>query len=276
MKRVSDENGRDGENLKKIQESTLSLLKAFDSVCKREQIPYYIMGGTLLGAVRHKGFIPWDDDADVALFREDYLRLEKVLVENPPPGTYWESVSNPEHCPSNHFFGKLCLIETDIVDRNAVKGSVSHHFGIDVFPLDVRPKGFLRRQRQRFLSYYYNHLSPLLFGGTSRNHTLIKAVARRLLSPFYGSLSEVVERFYAVAECKGNERSEYRISLCGRYGYNNESYEESWFSQTVELEFEDTHLPAAAQWRRILEKTYGKDWHVPRRDNASQSHYCVR
>lgn len=264
------------EDIQRIQASTLNLLKVFDSICQREKIPYYIMGGTLLGAARHKGFIPWDDDADVALFREDYQRLEKVLIENPPPGTYWESVSNPEHCPSNHFFGKLCMIETDIVDRNAVKGSVSHHFGIDVFPLDVRPKGFLRRQKQRFLSYYYNHLSPLLFGGSSRNYALVKFVFRLLLSPFYKSVSDVAFRFLQVANCGGPKDLGYRVSLCGRYGYAHESYLSEWFTQMIELEFEDMVLSAPIGWRQVLENTYGKDWIIPKKDHSKHQHYCVR
>ena len=273
---ASGQNDFGRQDLKEIQRSTLNLLKVFDCVCKRENIPYYIMGGTLLGAVRHKGFIPWDDDADVALFREDYRRLETVLIENPPAGTYWESVANPEHCPSNHFFGKLCLKETDIVDRNAVEGSVAHHFGIDVFPLDVRPEGFWKCQKQRFLSYYYNHLCPLLFGGSSNKYRFVKCLARRILAPLYESMDEVVKKFNRVVECENSEEGGCRISLCGRYGYYSESYLSEWFSHTVEFEFEDTVLPAAAGWNEILNKVYGKDWRVPRMDKVEHRHYSLK
>ena len=68
----------DGSLLRRQQLRMLELLEAVDLVCKKYDIPYWLSSGTLIGAVRHQGFIPWDDDLDIEMLREDYLRLMKV------------------------------------------------------------------------------------------------------------------------------------------------------------------------------------------------------
>ena len=67
--------------LRQIQLQILEMLKLFDDICKRNNINYWIESGTLLGAVRHKGFIPWDDDVDVCILRDDVEKLNKILDE---------------------------------------------------------------------------------------------------------------------------------------------------------------------------------------------------
>ena len=74
----------EGSLLRRQQHRMLEMVVELDRVCRKHNIPYFLYGGTLLGAVRHNGFIPWDDDLDVGLLREDYLRLLKVLPEELP------------------------------------------------------------------------------------------------------------------------------------------------------------------------------------------------
>ena len=69
-------------DLKEIQKIELDILIYLDKVCKKNNIKYYLSSGTLLGAVKYKGFIPWDDDIDVILMRDEYLRLMDILKNN--------------------------------------------------------------------------------------------------------------------------------------------------------------------------------------------------
>lgn len=82
-----------------LQEGNLLLLKALKSVCEKNGISYWILGGTLLGAVRHKGFIPWDDDIDVGMLRSDYLRLKEVMAGH-------QDFKVDEYCNNRDFNGK--------------------------------------------------------------------------------------------------------------------------------------------------------------------------
>lgn len=69
-------------SLRDIQEKTLKVLVKFDQLCKELEVKYYLVWGTLIGAVRHKGFIPWDDDLDIAMFPDDYKKIQSYLCEN--------------------------------------------------------------------------------------------------------------------------------------------------------------------------------------------------
>ena len=74
----------DGSLLRRQQLRMLELLEVIDVICRKHQIPYWLSSGTLIGAARHKGFIPWDDDLDIEMLRSDYLRLLKVLPQELP------------------------------------------------------------------------------------------------------------------------------------------------------------------------------------------------
>ena len=259
----------------RIQRQGLELLRRFSAFCGENGIRYFICGGTLLGAARDGGFIPWDDDVDVVVPRGDFRRLERLATERPPDGVFWLGQANPEHAEPNVFWGKFCLEDCDIVDAHA-SGGVAHRFGIDVLPLDELPASRLSRWRQRFLSYYYRHLSSLLFGGTSSRHRGVKLVLRAALAPFNTDARAVAERFLAVAAIGEGSGSGWLDSLCGRYGYAHEQFPAEWFSSSVYLPFEGLSLPAAIGWRGMLEMAYGKDWPTPRRDVMEKCHYILK
>lgn len=124
------------EKLSSIQKHIMDILPTFTSICKKEGIRYYIIGGTLLGAVRHKGFIPWDDDIDIGMERDDYEKFLKVckkyLPKNMELRTYWDD--------SYHHFYWARVVDT----RYHIKrmGSVSERqeeLWIDILPLDGMP-----------------------------------------------------------------------------------------------------------------------------------------
>ncbi|MBQ0048788.1 MAG: LicD family protein [Bacteroidales bacterium] len=83
-KTLRDRFNPEGSLLRRHQQRMLEMLRAFDTICQRHHIPYWLSSGTLLGCVRHGGFIPWDDDLDVEMLREDYLRLQPFLLRELP------------------------------------------------------------------------------------------------------------------------------------------------------------------------------------------------
>ena len=117
----------EGSVLRQHQLRMLELLKVIDCICKKHDIPYWLSSGTLIGAARHKGFIPWDDDLDIEMMREDYLRLIKILPEELPDNL---ALQTHETDPNYIFiFGKLR--DTDY-DRNFTYQGIY----IDIFPME--------------------------------------------------------------------------------------------------------------------------------------------
>ena len=120
--------------LRALQLVELEILREFVRLCEANGLRYYLAYGTLLGAVRHKGFIPWDDDIDVTMPREDYERFAAICGAGLPGGLRWQSYATEGHYPV--WFGKL--IREDTVLRQALSDhlDISQSVFIDVFPLD--------------------------------------------------------------------------------------------------------------------------------------------
>lgn len=119
-------------NLTPLQSKLLALLEKFHSVCAENGLKYYIIFGTLLGAVRHNGFIPWDDDVDVAMPRSDYEKL-KIVLAKPQQNIAFETAS----CGNNDFayaFGKFYDTSTTLQEKSLLKPCRGIY--IDVFQLD--------------------------------------------------------------------------------------------------------------------------------------------
>ncbi|MBD5554762.1 MAG: LicD family protein [Roseburia sp.] len=119
---------------KDIKQSIFEILSAFADYCDTHGLRYYLCGGTLLGAVRHKDFIPWDDDIDILMPRPDYIRLQK-LVEKQPIASYYHFKCF-EQGSSLFPFGKIVDIRTKVVTKYNDLDSV---LWIDIFPMDGVP-----------------------------------------------------------------------------------------------------------------------------------------
>ncbi len=117
-----------------LQKKQLEVLKAFIKVCEKHNLKYFLVGGTCLGAARHKGFIPWDDDIDVGMPREDYdkyLKLQSEYDGTPYFIQTWET--DPHYC---YNFAKLRDSSTTFIESYFWKHRINHGVWIDIFPID--------------------------------------------------------------------------------------------------------------------------------------------
>lgn len=125
------------EELRRMQLLMLDMLVEFDRVCRKHDIRYIITGGTLLGAVRHKGFIPWDDDADIGMLRQDYERFKKISSElNPEICWFQDHDTEPEY---RWGYGKLRRTGTTYVRAGQEHLKFKTGVFVDVFPMDDIP-----------------------------------------------------------------------------------------------------------------------------------------
>lgn len=128
-------NNSDSDNLKQIWKTEQELLDVVHDICKKKHIRYSLFYGTLIGAVRHKGFIPWDDDIDLVMPRIEYERFIRVWKKNPPEGYILQDYRNISDYPNN--FLKIRKDNTTFLQFWSEKDS-SYHKGIfiDIFPAD--------------------------------------------------------------------------------------------------------------------------------------------
>ena len=135
----------DNTELKRLREVQLEILDIIDDVCKRFDIHYSLYAGSLLGAVRHKGYIPWDDDLDICMSREYYDRFLEVWEKEEHPGYI---LQNKENTPSfTQSFTKIRKDHTTFLQYDWEKGRYHSGIFVDIFPIDRIPNGNLRRKK---------------------------------------------------------------------------------------------------------------------------------
>lgn len=131
----------EGSLLRRGQQRMLDILKAVDAICRAHNIPYWLSSGTLLGAVRHGGFIPWDDDLDIEMLREDYLRLLPLLRKELPAQFMLHDRTADKNYP--YLYAKVrdkySCIDEDYIFKTEHKGCF-----IDIFPLERSPYPLFR------------------------------------------------------------------------------------------------------------------------------------
>ena len=118
--------------LERIQEAQLRMLAAFDAICRSEHLTYFLDAGTCLGAVRHGGFIPWDDDTDVGMPIDDYRRFLEVAPDMLPDGMRLATMENTEGFSA--LWAKVALEGTRFLDEGAIQASCRQELFLDVFP----------------------------------------------------------------------------------------------------------------------------------------------
>ena len=137
--------------LKRLQDLELEMMLKIDEICKRHDLTYYLMGGTLIGAVRHQGFIPWDDDIDLGMPRPDY---EKFLQVAPKELGEEFGILTPYDTEGYPFtFAKVINKKMKILYKNNEKLK-KWNIWVDIFPLDSMPKNTLSFNIRKYLLLY--------------------------------------------------------------------------------------------------------------------------
>lgn len=257
--------------LEELKEIELEMVKYFDKICRENNINYYMVGGTLLGAVRHKGFIPWDDDIDIAMPRKEFEKFCRVMeCEN----SYYEldfyNISKQYGYPSPKLLDK----RTTLIDYKLGSGKEVSSVFLDIFLYDGMGNSkstamfhylFLKIfKRMVFLSRRNFHME-------SKVKTIVFAIPW-LICKLLGTnrINRLYNKF-----CSRREFEEYKYVACaaGRYG-KREVFEQSVFNKTCDLPFEDTVLKAPIGWDEYLKSLYGDYMKLPPKE-AQQSNHSV-
>lgn len=132
------------ESLKLLQKMELNIAMEIVRLCQKHDIEYFIVSGTMLGAVRHKGFIPWDDDMDIGMLRDHYDKFLSIAEGELPPHLRLITFQNtPEY---RHYLSRVVDTETIVREEHLPEGEDRTHISVDVYPIDGLPNNPLRRE----------------------------------------------------------------------------------------------------------------------------------
>ena len=236
------------ENHRLHQQALHKLLVEFDRVCRLLDIPYVLFARTLLGAVRHQGFIPWDDDLDVMMLRADYQRFLSEAPSVLNTDDFYLQGEYSSHWPM--FFSKLRLNNTTCLEKFHPKDEAMHQgIYIDIFPCDNAAATELGR-RVQFLASKVVIAKALDARGYDTDSTfkrVMMALCRLLPSKPFMRLagrgradSPTVHSFFAAAR-----------------SYGKNVYPRDWFTQRTAGTFEDGTYPIPADYDAVLTALYG-------------------
>lgn len=247
-------------NISEIKKIELAILLEFDKFCKKNNLKYYLAGGTLLGAIRHKGFIPWDDDIDVCMPRKDY---EKFLATYKCSNGIYEIKSNRYN---NIFvpFSKLVNLRT--VSKTLYnKGSMDSNIWIDIFPVDGLPSDINLVEKIYNMCSLYRILLLLCNAELGEGRSTFRKYIKYLLKPLailYGK-NRCINNIEKIAKQYKYDDSDWvGIVAWGLYG-TGERMQKNEFEKTVEVEFEGYKFPAFSCWDSYLRGLYGDYMTLP-------------
>lgn len=245
--------------LQEHQAALYELLQVLDEICRKHQIRYMLFAGTALGAVRHRGFVPWDDDLDVVMLRPEYERFLAVAEQELDREEFFLQKEFSEHWPM--FFSKLRKNNTTCLERYIPKDPLMHQgIYIDIFPCDNLAEGKMFPKLQ-FLASKVVIAKSLDRRGYLTDSVMKKGfmiVCRNLPVNFLKQMAQQPER----------TDSEYVHTFFGGAArYEKNVFPRRWLEETVELPFEGGSFPVSAFYDELLTGIYG-DYMTPPPEQA--------
>lgn len=235
------------------------MLKDVDRVCRENDIQYYLTWGSALGAVRHGGFIPWDDDIDISMTWGNYKKFEKIAQEKLDSKYFYQSKESDEYCFTA--WNKVRVNNTTSMEKHLKH--IRCHYGIcmDVFPIVGVPNSKIRVLIQRFLILVYRVLRY------ERYLTNRKPEGNLLFKVIYGVFPKKFKEFLSekclnqITKYNPEECNEWVEFLSGKYSYMK--CDKNIFGNGHEIMFEDIKCKIPEKYEEYLTKYYGDYMKLP-------------
>lgn len=266
MRETSQNN--DLSALKLVQETELGLMDFLDGVCRSYGIRYSLIFGSLIGAVRHKGFIPWDDDIDVVMPREDYDRFLSVVVDDAPE---WIEVQHFRLGSSKRYVARIADKRT-LMHLDSYSESNDLHIWLDIFPIDGLPDfAWLRRCHLLYVLWRKACCSFAAFDETVNLHRPGRPQWQQAIIWFF-SITHMgrlwnLDRALDLYDSALRKYSPLSGGECfcgvGTYGFKRQIWPSFAFNHLVEYEFEGRHYFGPEDADAILAVTYSDYMQLP-------------
>ena len=271
------------EQIERLHALLLMLLKDFDSYCRKNNLTYFMSGGTALGSLRNKGFIPWDDDADIAMPRKDLEILKRGFNECFKDKYILEA-------PNSSNTGSYCYVKIGIKGtaiRELVTDDDHCEFFVDIFPLEyVSNNKLIRNLQCHFYTFFRDISYDILFAQQYKKKFTKKGLRRcgkstrilLFLGYILGKMLSIIPlrkwvNFYDRL-VRNNKESNYLTIPTGMHGAKKETYRKDYYFPPKDAVFEDTMLMMPNRIEDILTNFYG-DYMTPPPDNEKARHFLI-
>ena len=263
----------DREMLPKVQTVLLEIAKEIQRVCDENHIRYFLYRGTFLGAVRHQGFIPWDDDMDFAMLRPDYDRFRAIVKEKMDPRFCFQDWhTDPDYA---HPFGKVRMRGTRYVEAKC-RPLEENGFYVDISPLDYAPEDPAARKklaRQQLHLYRVKLMKGKYTTWMEGDKVILKKRIGYLLYQFlalFVSQKKLIETYEKISRVPEGDTL-YEQSALPRSYY----FRKDWYRESALYPFEDTYFPGPRDADSCLSGLYGNYMELPPEDQRENRHQIV-
>lgn len=247
------------DELKRMQNIGLEMLLEIDRICRKEGIRYVMDGGTLLGAVRYKGFIPWDDDVDVSMLQEDYERFREACQKDLDQERFFlqDYTTDPDY---RWDYGKLLRKGTFFCRPGQEMLSMKRGVFLDLFNYVGMPEKGFRKKCFNFMCFVLRKIACAPMGAKNGCNPLSRAWFKMLcLIP----LSVLRIGYEKANDRHKGEKTRLVRSPGWYYTQEDEGYLRRWWEETCELEFEGHLFFAPKDHDGYLRHLYGDDYMTP-------------
>lgn len=261
------------QELKQLQSTELDILNEFDRICKKHNIDYILTAGTLLGAIRHNGFIPWDDDIDVAMSRENYnkfIKIQKKELNNEK--YYFQSMETDKEFGLP--FGKLRRKNTLYLETTSPLSKEKQGIWIDIFPIDKISENKLIAFITFVRVFYYKTIIAFKLNFKYASTGIKKLIFNiiKFLSKFY-SIESAKKHYYRIIEKENKKETKMCINHGGAY-LLKEIVPINYYNNITNHKFENKDYYIPIKYDEFLTSIYG-DYMTPPPIEKRKAHHLV-
>lgn len=261
-----------------IHNIDIEIVNEINKICEKNNIKYFMLGGTFLGAIRHNGFIPWDDDMDFGMFRNDYEKFIEVAQNELPSNMILVNYKTDKNY--HYYITRIQDINTNIKEERLNDNSKNTHISIDIFPLDGVPNNYFLKKVFCFRIMFHRALMSMCYKESIDKKRKRNAI-EKLLIMFLSILPinlvtnayKEKEKIDRIMKKQNVENSLFVANLMGAYR-TKEIYRKDYFINVKKYKFENLELLGPIDYDSFLSELYGDYMKLPPIEER-KVHYSV-
>ena len=259
------------DELKKVQNYEIEIMNEVDRICQENNIKYTVAYGTLLGQVRHKGFIPWDDDIDILLLHDDYAKFKEICKKELGDRFFYQS-HDTDH-EYYYLYDKIRMNGTVFRETFLSTYNINHGVFLDIFPVDRMPNNKFVRVLQYLRYHFYRTILESKYICVNARHGMKKRVAqviRFIFKPM--SLDKLYDKCIKISQKYNVEKNADARIYSANFGEYKKYFKVDEIIDVERSPFENIEVNRVRAYDKVLKKFYGNYMQLPPEEKRTTIH----